>query len=292
MLDIHLDDVGEGNHDIADHLEPIINELLTGSGAVVFRNLLPVQEVDEARRLILSYSEEQPRETHFHGANSDTLELQRRVWNLLNKGAVFERIVQHPVIAQVASSFLGNRFILGSIAANRLLPGGPGQEPHVDYPYWDLYEREGFPVGINSSFPMNLQVTYPLDPFTAESGASAWLPGTQHDLRYPGVEDRDRFYDECARMLGQPGDAFVFNGMVWHCAMPNESEDDRSAVLVEYLPKFITPLEDQRSGVRQEVVDRATPLLRQLMGFDYPYPKLFDEAEAEVQIGRDVLSGD
>ena len=29
-------------------------------------------------------------------------------------------------------------------------------------------------------------------------------------------------------------------------------------------------------------------MLRQLMAMDYPYPKLFDEAEAAVQIGRDV----
>ena len=42
--------------------------------------------------------------------------------------------------------------------------------------------------------------------------------------------------------------------------------------------------------MRQEVVDRATPMLRQLMAMDYPYPKLFDEADATVQIGRDVNS--
>jgi hypothetical protein len=57
-------------------------------------------------------------------------------------------------------------------------------------------------------------------------------------------------------------------------------------VLIEYLAKFVTPLEDQRRGVRQEVVDRASPMLRQLMSLEYPYPQLLDEAEAGVAYGR------
>ena len=85
----------------------------------------------------------------------------------------------------------------------------------------------------------------------------------------------------------ESGDAILFNGMVWHCAMPNNSDHDRTAVLIEYLAKFVTPLEDQKSGVRQEVIDRGTPLLRQLMALTYPYPKLFDEAEAQAVIGLD-----
>ncbi len=94
------------------------------------------------------------------------------------------------------------------------------------------------------------------------------------------------FHANAARQTGRAGDCVVFNGMVWHCAMPNHSDADRTAVLVEYLAKFVTPLEDQKRGVRQEVVDRASPMLRQLMGLDYPYPTLLDEVEAGVAYGR------
>lgn len=274
--------------DVDDQIDDIVEELLCGPGAVVIRNAFAPEVVAEARRLVMELSEAEDRETHFHGGHRDQLHLQRRVWNLLDKGEVFEQMVQHPIVARIGSAFLGDKFILGSIAANRLLPGGPGQEPHIDYPYWDLYEREGFPARINSSYPLNMQATIPLDPFTHESGASAFLPRSQGELVYPDTEDRDRFFAECDRMLGEPGDCIVFNGMVWHCAMPNESEHDRSAILIEYLAKFVTPLEDQKAGVRQEVVDRGTPLLHQLMGLTYPYPKLFDEAAPEVVIGRDI----
>ena len=150
-----------------------------------------------------------------------------------------------------------------------------------------MYDREGFPARINSSFPMNLQVTIPLDPFNEVSGASAFLPGSQADLNYPAEEDRDGFFDSCGRMAGDPGDALIFNGMVWHCAMPNKSDHDRTAILIEYLPKFIIPLEDQLSGVPQDVIDRGSELFHRLIGIGRPYPKLFDEADGKNTIGRD-----
>ena len=268
-------------------IEDIIDELLTGAGAVVIRDAFDADAVAEARALIMEYSRDEDKETHFQGANTETMHLQRRVWNLLAKGEVFESMVQHPDVVKITSAFLGNQFHLGSIAANRLLPGGPGQEPHIDYPYWDMYDREGFPARMNSSFPMNLQVTIPLDPFNETSGASAFLAGSQADLNYPDTEDREHFFANCGRMSGNPGDAVLFNGMVWHCAMPNHSDHDRTAVLIEYLPKFIIPLEDQLSGVPQHVIDRGTPVFQRLVGVGRPYPKLFDEADGVNTIGRD-----
>ncbi len=272
---------------LESQLPDIIEEFIDGAGAVLIKDAFTPDQVADARRLIMEYSAEEDKETHFQGANQDRMHLQRRVWNLLDKGEIFEAMVQHPDVVKIASAILGDKFILGSIAANRLLPGGPGQEPHIDYPYWDMYERDGFPARINSSYPLNMQITIPLDPFTAQSGASAFLPHSQGELLYPRTEDRDRFYANCDRMLADPGDAIIFNGMVWHCAMPNESDHNRSAILIEYLAKFVTPLEDQKAGVRQEVIDRGTPILHQLMSLTYPYPKLFDDAAAQNTIGRD-----
>ena len=277
-----------------DHLDAqmpdLLAELLGGAGAIVIRDAFAADEIAEARRLIHQFSDrEVTKETHFQGANAETLHLQRRVWNLLNKGEVFERMVQHEVVMAIVGRFLGSAFIMGSVAANRLLPGGPGQEPHVDYPYWDMYKRDEFPMNINSSFPLNAQATILLDPFTAESGATAFLPNSQADLRYPDEHDREHFHANAARMTGEPGDCVIFNGMCWHCAMPNVSGDvDRTGVLIEYLPKFIAPLEDLRRGVRAEVVERATPMLRQLMALEYPYPEILDDNTGEATIGRDA----
>lgn len=267
--------------------DTIIEELLHGGGAVTISGLFTPEEVAEARAIVMAHSEnEGEKVTHFQGAAAEEgkINLQRRVWNLLAKGEVFSRMAAHPVLMDVLRKFLGSEFIMGSIAANRILPGGPGQEPHVDYPYWDFHKPETHPVGFNGSFPMNAQVSIILDPFTVESGATGYVPGSQKELRYPTVEDR--FYDRCEQMTGEPGDVALFYGVTWHCAMPNRADHDRSAILIQYLPKWVKPMEDMPAALPQSFIDAASPDMRQLLGLNYPYPEILDAARAGNAEGR------
>ena len=266
----------------------LVHELLEGKGYIVLPEVFSASEVSEARQLIMDYSDrEQMKETHFQGGNQEKIGLQRRVWNLLNKGDVFVKMVEHPQLNTVVAEFLGTEFHIGSIAANRILAGGPGQEPHIDYPYWDMYNRDTFPYNINYSVPLNCQSVIMLDDFTQENGATAIVPGSQKESRYP---KEDEFFDRMEQITGKAGDVAMFYGMCWHCAMPNQSESDRTAILIQYLPKFVIPLEDQKRGVSEEVLNRSSPRLRQLLGYHYPYPKLLDEEEAKSKIGRNEQS--
>ena len=266
-------------------IEQTVTELLTGAGYVWLRGAFDDHTIAEARDIIEreAFGGAQ-KVTHFHGQHEDEVQLQRRVWNLLNKGQVFVGMVQHADVMEIVGAFLGDEFILGSVAANLIMSGGPGQEPHVDYPYWDMYKRSSFPSNVNASFALNCQATILLDDFTEENGATACVPGTQTLCRYPQAEDA--FYDRCERMLGKAGDLVIFNGLVWHCAMPNRSRNSRSAVLIQYLPKFVKPMEDQVRGVAQRVQESATPMLQQLLGMNYPYPQLLDEAQEGNTEGR------
>ncbi len=272
-----------------DAVDPdaVVRELLHGGGAVVFPGLFTPAQVAEARAIVMRHSDaDDGKVTHFQGEAeaSGTLSLQRRVWNLLAKGDVFAQMAAHPVLMRVLRRFLGSEFVMGSIAANRILPGGPGQEPHVDYPYWDFHSPETHPVGLNASFPMNAQVSIILDPFTEESGATAYVPGTQRELRYP--TEADGFFDRCERMTGEPGDAVLFFGAVWHCAMPNRSAHDRNAILTQYLPKWVKPMEDMPAALPRVVLDGASDDLRQLLGLNYPYPEVLDAAAGGNAEGR------
>ncbi|WP_438391031.1 phytanoyl-CoA dioxygenase family protein [Caballeronia sp. DA-9] len=263
----------------ADAVTPhaVVEALLRGPGAVRIQGAFSKEQVAQARSIVMAHSQDRAQTvTHFQGqaAQDQRLHLQRRVWNLLAKGSVFSEMAEHPAIVEAMRLFLGDDFIMGSIAANRILPNGPGQEPHIDYPYWDFHAPGTFPVGINTSFPLNAQVTIPLDPFTPQTGATAFVPHTQHELRYPG--DGDAFFERCERMEAEPGDAIVFFGATWHCAMPNHSAQDRSAVLIQYLPKFVKPMEDLRAMVGEAFVKSASPTMRQLLGLNFPYPQNLD----------------
>ena len=265
----------------------IVEELLHGDGVVGISGLFTPAEIAEARAIVMAHSEEAVgKVTHFQGAAEEAgrLNLQRRVWNLLAKGEVFSRMAAHPVLMDILRAFLGTEFIMGSIASNRILPGGPGQEPHIDYPYWDFHSPETHPIGLNGTFPMNAQVSVLLDPFTKESGATGYVPGSQRELRYPTADDH--FYERCEQMTGEPGDVALFFGVTWHCAMPNRANHDRSAVLIQYLPKWVKPMEDMPAALPQSFLDAASPDMRQLLGMNYPYPEVLDAAKAGNTEGR------
>lgn len=265
----------------------IVDELLNGGGAVKISGLFSTDQIAQARAIIMEHSEtDTEKATHFQGAAEadGKISLQRRVWNLLAKGDVFSDMAAHPVLMDILRKFLGTEFIMGSIAANRILPGGPGQEPHVDYPYWDFHKPETHPIGFNGSFPMNAQVSVILDPFTVESGATGYMPGSQKQLRYPTAEDK--FFDTCEQMIGEPGDVALFYGVTWHCAMPNKSDHDRNAVLIQYLPKWVKPMEDMPAALPQSFIDNASPDIRQLLGLNFPYPEVLDAAKAGNAEGR------
>ena len=167
---------------------PCADELLNGSGAVRIRGVYDDAQIDLARQIVSNHCAAQPtRMTHFNSAaeSEGQLELQSRVWNLFNKGDVFCDLITHPAIFDIMGRFLGRDFIAGSYCASRLLPGCPGQEPHIDYPYWDLHHPDEFPANINSSFHMNCQTCISMHDFTAENGATAVVPRSQQRGVYP-----------------------------------------------------------------------------------------------------------
>ncbi|HVN28611.1 MAG TPA: phytanoyl-CoA dioxygenase family protein, partial [Candidatus Binataceae bacterium] len=59
----------------------------------------------------------------------------QRVFNLVNKGEVFEEIVQHPEVMAVMNKLLGGDFILSGFSSNTTAPGGEEMALHSDSGY-------------------------------------------------------------------------------------------------------------------------------------------------------------
>ena len=152
----------------------VLNELMQESGVIVFENVYNLEDIKSAREIVNHFADTQEqKESHFNAEAeaSGKIQLQQRVWNLFGKGEVFNKLITNDIIFKLMSKLLGSEFICGSYCASRLLPGSPGQELHIDYPYWDYYKSETFPMGLNSSFAQNCQATIPLDICSVESGA-------------------------------------------------------------------------------------------------------------------------
>jgi len=262
-----------------------LSELMQGSGVIVVENVFDLKAIKNARSIVNNFADNQEqKESHFNAEAeaSGKIQLQQRVWNLFGKGKVFSELITNDLIFDLISKFLGSEFFCGSYCASRLLPGSPGQELHIDYPYWDYYKEGSFPMGLNSSFPQNCQATIPLDICSAESGATGYIPGSQRNLHYPNKEDD---FSNLQQMLGKPGDLVFFNGNCWHGAMPNESDHQRAALLIEFLPKYIKPVEDLVSYLDLDFKENCSERVKQLLGLKYEYPKIMDKSKSVNQIG-------
>ena len=261
------------------------HEITQGSGVIVIKDVYSKEQIYSARELINNFAENQEtKETHFNAEAeaSGKIHLQQRVWNLFGKDKIFSELITHDLIFELMSKLLGTKFITGSYCASRLLPGAPGQELHIDYPYWDFYEDETFPDGLNGSFLQNCQATIPLDVCSNKSGATAFIPGSQKKLKYPNKNDD---FSKMEQMIANPGDLVFFNGNCWHGAMPNNSDHQRAVLLIEFLPKYIKPVEDLISYLDHNFKENCSDRVKQLLGFNYPYPKIMDTSKSKNEIG-------
>ena len=265
--------------------ENALNELIHGSGVVIIESVFDLDIVKKARSVVNKIADNQEqKESHFNAEAeaSGKIHLQQRVWNLFGKDLVFSELITHDLIFNLMSKFLGSEFFCGSYCSSRLLPGSLGQELHIDYPYWDYYKEGTFPMGLNSSFPQNCQVTIPLDLCSIESGATAFIPESQKNLHYPNKDDD---FSNLQQMVAKPGDLVFFNGNCWHGAMPNKSEHQRAAILIEFLPKYIKPVEDLITYLEDDFKKNSSEKVKQLLGLNYIYPKIMDVSKSANQIG-------
>lgn len=97
----------------------------------------------------------------------------QRVFNLVNKGEVFEEIVQHPDVMVVMDKLLGGDFILSGFSSNTTGPGGEEMTLHSD---------SGYVPPPHPEYLLSANAVWMIDDFTEENGGTRYVPGS-HKLR-------------------------------------------------------------------------------------------------------------
>ena len=64
-----------------------------------------------------------------------------------------------------------------------------------------------------------------------------------------------------------------------------KSEHQRAALLIEFLPKYVKPVEDLVTYLDKDFKDNCSDRVKQLLGFNYEYPKLMDTSKSVNDIG-------
>jgi ectoine hydroxylase-related dioxygenase (phytanoyl-CoA dioxygenase family) len=235
----------------------IVAEITDGNGYAILRNLITPGEAAQAREILLGCSDA-PLVKGLPARNIATR--QHTVGGLLHRGEIFERLVQHPTLMEVAEALLGDDMTLSSYAARILEPGSREMGAHIDYPYWAM--RGPFVVRP----ALMLQVIWMMQDFTEENGATLVVPGSQQRGIPPNPEE---FANEAIVVTGSSGSAIVSHGLLWHDTSRNRSKDPRVSMLINYGLKVIRPMESGIATVPPGVMERATPKLRRLLGLEF-----------------------
>jgi ectoine hydroxylase-related dioxygenase (phytanoyl-CoA dioxygenase family) len=235
----------------------VVSEVLDGTGYAILPDLVTRTEAASARQMLLA-SPDTPLAKGLPARNEATR--QRVVANLLHRGEMFERLVQHPALIEIAEAILGDDMVLSSYAARILEPDAREMGAHIDYPYWAM--KGPFTVRP----PLMLQVIWMMQDFTEQNGATLVVPGSQRRGTPP---DETLFAREAIPITGLAGSAIVSHGLLWHDTSQNRTGDPRVSVLINYGLKIVRPLEPAIADVPAEVLNRATPKLRQLLGFNF-----------------------
>jgi ectoine hydroxylase-related dioxygenase (phytanoyl-CoA dioxygenase family) len=226
---------------------------LEGQGYCLVRDALEPAELKQLRdTLVRVAAEEIANATDYvyeDGSN-------QRVWVLLNKGRCFEELVQNDIALELVGHLLGPGFLLSNVNANIAGPGGKPMFLHSDQDY------------VPSPFPEYALVTnvmWFLDEFTDENGATRIVP-LSHKLRHN--PDYTQRY-ETVPVTGPAGTAMVFHGALWHQTGANRTRDQkRHGILTYYCRPFMRQQENFFKSLDDAVLARATPRLRQLLGYE------------------------
>lgn len=182
----------------------------------------------------------------------------QRVWNLVNKGRIYEEMIQLPQVLALQEHLLGDNCILSSFTVNLIGPGAPAGRLHLDFPLGSFPQPP-------PSIALCANTIYVLDDFAPENGATRIVPGSYKRGCPP---DPEKAYDDVIQLDAQQGDIVVFHGATWHGSGANHTEQERMILLGFFCRSFVKPQQDQFKLARPEVVARATPTLKRLLGFE------------------------
>lgn len=150
--------------------------------------------------------------------------------------------------------------------------------PHRDQDLWG---------GVKTGMHYQINVIWPIDPFTLESGATLVWPGSHHDAASQPGDARP----VAAEM--PPGSALLFLGSIPHGAGANQSDHVRRAVITSYCLGWLRTFENQYLVYPPAIARAFDPDLAALIGYAQHRPNLGNvEGQCpSVLLHRDDIDG-
>ena len=181
----------------------------------------------------------------------------QRVYALFAKTRTFDQAATHPLLLAVLDQVLVH-YQLSAPVGIRIGPGEKAQILHRDDAIYPIPEPHP---------PLVVNTMWPLDEFTAENGATRFIPGSHAWApgRRPAADDPV----EIAVM--SPGSAMFYLGSLWHGGGANQTSAPRLGVILEYVVGWLRQQENHCLAVPRDIARELPERLQELLGYNiYP----------------------
>jgi ectoine hydroxylase-related dioxygenase (phytanoyl-CoA dioxygenase family) len=232
---------------------------LDGQGYLIFRNVLSASQI---KTLLRRLEELWALEGDSSGKENYIEPGVRRLANLANKGDIFRELCAHSQVLEVVEAVMGPEIRASMVNARDVPPNTGARMPfHMDSDKGRVRDEKGYSAAT---------AIWMLDPFTAENGATAFIPGSHLLGKSPKdiLADVNASHPEEIIVDGEPGDVVVFNGHMWHAGRPNLTNMHRRAILIHYLRADVPRPENRRQQIDTEIQAELSPRERELFGVD------------------------
>ena len=225
-------------------------ERIARDGFTVLERVIEPALVDELAEVLLRIERERDIRPALNGFEGHRTV---RIYNLLARHRVFERVPVHEVLLPIVEGVIGEGCLISSLSSIAIDPGEVAQPIHADDQLIPL-DKPHRPIICNSMWA--------LTDFTDANGATRLVPGSQ-------VRESPAFgglYETIAAEMPR-GSLLVWDGALWHGGGANRTSARRTGIAMNYCAGFIRQQENQQLGIPREIAARFEPKLQELCGF-------------------------
>lgn len=220
-------------------------------GYVIWESLLSAEQCEHISQVVRPWLGHTGRNT-FEGRRT------QRIYSVLSRTRVCDRLVDHPRVLAVLDRLLMPNYLLSALQAINIQPGEAAQLAHHD---------DGFYPIPRPRAPLAAATIWAIDDFTADNGATVVIPGSHRwGKRQPGPQDRQ------VPIVMPAGSCVFFVGTLWHGGGANTSSGDRLAVTAQYCQPWLRPMEAFTLSISRDIARTVSDDLRRMLGYSIHPP--------------------
>jgi len=224
---------------------------MRSDGYTIVEHLLDATTLAEVRAGVAPHMGRHRGRNPFEGFTTE------RVYTLVGRGKVFERIAENETVLALVGRFLAPNFLLSAAQAIQIHPGEAEQGLHSDDSFYKVPRPRA---------ALSVSMIAAIDDFTLENGATVIVPGS-HAWGAVDQSNLPKAQAEKRAIVMKAGSAIVFPGTLVHGGGANRSNASRLAITYQYCEGWLRQQENFFLAIPRNIAKSMAPHVQELLGY-------------------------